>query len=156
MQVGAKNKLSLIILIIFCFVQLKLKASDDLLVEYECLLDTGASGLFQYQRKFLKETEFFPYKTLMIFSNDFKFLKEIDNTFNRQSEAKYQFECKKNNKETTLKCISKGKMNVYQIKFSTKTLRYRKTLITDYWIEGKGSEVDYVHIAHGYCYNVIN
>ena len=38
----------------------------------------------------------------------------------------------------------------------SKTLRYRKTLITDYWIDGKGSEVDYVHVAHGYCYNIEN
>ena len=156
MQVEGKKKIYLIICVIFCLVQFKLKTADATQIEYECLLDTGASGLFQNQRKFLKETEFFPYKTSMIFSNDFTSLKEKDNTFNRQSEAKYQFECFKNNKETTLKCIPKGKIKVYQIKFSLKTLRYRKTLITDYWIDGKGSEVDYVHVAHGYCYNIEN
>ena len=46
--------------------------------------------------------------------------------------------------------------NLIKLKFSLETLRYRKTLITDYWIEGKGNEVDYAHIAHGYCYIIEN
>ena len=124
------------------------------LSEYECLLDTAASGLFQNKRKFLKETQFFPYKTLMYFSNNFLALKEKESNFKRESEAKYQFECKKN--KNILTCNSKGIINVYQIKFSLKTLRYRKTFITDYWLEGKGNEVDYIHVAHGYCYSVEN
>ena len=49
----------------------KTEANNENPSEYECLLETGASGLFQNQRKFLKETKFFPYKTLMIFSNNF-------------------------------------------------------------------------------------
>ena len=72
-------------------------------------LETGASGLFQNQRKFLKETEFFPYKTLMIFSNNFLSLKEKDNTFKRESEAKYQFDCKKKKVETILIVLLKAK-----------------------------------------------
>ena len=77
----------------------KTAANNDNFAEYECLLETGASGLFQNQRKFLKETEFFPYKTLMIFSNNFASLKEKDNTFQREAESKYQYDCKKNEKK---------------------------------------------------------
>ena len=60
-----------------------MKAINDYQSEYECLLETSASGLFQNKRKFLKDTQFFPYKTLMIFSNNFETLKEKDNTFKR-------------------------------------------------------------------------
>ena len=145
----------IIILISFFLAFLfKTEANNENLSEYECLLETGASGLFQNQRKFLKETKFFPYKTLMIFSNNFELLKEKDNTFKRESEAKYQYDCKKNEKERILNCFPIGKVKSYEIRFSLKTLRYRKTLITDYWIKGKGNEVDYAHIAHGYCYNI--
>ena len=84
----------------------KTEANNEL-SEYECLLETGASGLFQNQRKFLKETQFFPYKTLMIFSNNFSSLKEKDNTFKRESEAKYQYDCKKNEKRNNFKLFSK-------------------------------------------------
>ena len=59
-------------------------------------------------------------------------------------------------KKKNLKLFSKGKVKSYNIKFSLETLRYRKTLITDYWIEGNGNEVDYAHIAHGYCYIIEN
>jgi hypothetical protein len=72
-----------------------MKANNDYQSEYECLLETSASGLFQNKRKFLKDTQFFPYKTLMIFSNNFETLKEKDNTFKKESESKYQFDCKK-------------------------------------------------------------
>ena len=95
--------------------------------------------LFQNKRKFLKDTQFFPYKTLMIFSNNFEILKEKDNTFKKESESKYQFDLKKNKTKTILTCRSKGRINVYQIKFSLKTLKCRKTFITDYWLKGKGN-----------------
>ena len=67
-----------------------------------------------------------------------------------------QYDCKKNEKERILNCFPIGKVKSYEIRFSLKTLRYRKTLITDYWIKGKGNEVDYAHIAHGYCYIIEN
>ena len=147
----------LIILISSFFVfHFETKANYENHSNYECLLETSASGLFQNKRKFLKDTQFFPYKTLMIFSNNFEILKEKDNTFKKESESKYQFDCKKNKTKTILTCRAKGRINVYQIKFSLKTLRYRKTFITDYWLEGKGNEVDYIHVAHGYCYSVEN
>ena len=147
----------LIILISFFFVfHFETKANYENHSKYECLLETSASGLFQNKRKFLKDTQFFPYKTLMVFSNNFETLKEKDNTFKKESESKYQFDCKKNKTKTILTCRAKGRINVYQIKFSLKTLRYRKTFITDYWLEGKGNEVDYIHVAHGYCYSVEN
>ena len=44
--------------------------------------------------------------------------------------------------------------NTYNIVLSLESLRYRKTLITNYWLFGKGNEVDYVHVAHGYCYDI--
>ena len=43
-----------------------------ILSEFECLSETSASGLFQNQRKFLKESEFFPYKTIMSFSDNYE------------------------------------------------------------------------------------
>ena len=151
------KKFRLIILASFLF-GLNIEAFSERVnqASYECLVETSASGLFQNKRKFLKETQFFPYKTLMIFSNNFSSLQEKDNTFKRESEAKYKFDCKENKNKNFLICNPKGKLNAYQIKFSLKTLRYRKTLITDYWIEGKGNEVDYLHIAHGYCYSIEN
>ena len=146
----------LIFISFFLALHFEMKAINDYQSEYECLLETSASGLFQNKRKFLKDTQFFPYKTLMIFSNNFEILKEKDNTFKKESESKYQFDCKKNKTKTILTCRAKGRINAYQIKFSLKTLRYRKTFITDYWLEGKGNEVDYIHVAHGYCYSVEN
>ena len=86
--VGNILKLRLIILIsFFAVLHFKIEANNEGISEFECLLETGASGLFQNQRKFLKETQFFPYKTLMIFSNNFSVLKEKDNTFKKESEA---------------------------------------------------------------------
>ena len=157
MQVEDNQKFRFIILIsCFLFFNLETKANEEKFSQYECLLETSASGLFQNKRKFLKDTLFFPYKTLMVFSNNFTSLKEKDNTFKKESEAKYQFDCKKNKKEHTVTCVPKDRVSAYQIKFSLKTLRYRKTYITDYWVEGKGNEVDYLHIAHGYCYSIEN
>ena len=122
---------------------------------FECLTETRVSGLFQYKRKFLKETEFFSHKTIFNFSDRYSSLTEKESTKDRNFEAKYQFYCKKEINEDLLFCrpIDKNN-NTYNILFSLKTLRYRKTLITDYWLHGRGNEVDYVHIAHGYCYNI--
>ena len=50
-------------------------------------------------KKVFKRNTIFPYKTLMIFSNNFESLKEKDNTFKKESEAKYQFDCKKMKKK---------------------------------------------------------
>ena len=50
----------------FLALHYEMKAINDYQSEYECLLETSASGLFQNKRKFLKDTQFFPYKTLMI------------------------------------------------------------------------------------------
>ena len=44
----------------------------------------------------------------MIFSNNFTSLKEKDNTFKRESEAKYKYDCKKNEKKNFLICSPKG------------------------------------------------
>ena len=159
MQVEDNKKFRFNILILiscFLFFTIETKANKEKFSEYECLLENSASGLFQNKRKFLKDTMFFSYKTLMIFSDNFTLLKEKDNTFKRESEAKYQFDCKKNKEEYIVTCVPKNRVNAYQIKFSLKTLRYKKTYITDYWIAGKGNEVDYLHIAHGYCYSIEN
>ena len=112
------------------------------------------SGLFQNKRKFLKETEFFPHKTIFNFTKDFSLLTEKENNNTQVYEAKYQFNCLKNEKKSILSCHPIGSINSYDIKFSLSTMRYRKALITDYWLNGVGNEVDYVHIAHGYCYNI--
>jgi len=119
---------------------------------FECLTETRVSGLFQFQRKFLKETEFFPHKTVFNFSKKFSLLTEKESTKEKKFEAKYKFECIKSEELNLIECTPTDKNNTYNIKFSLASLRYRKTLITDYWINGKGNEVDYVHIAHGYCY----
>ena len=39
--------------------------------KYECLTETKVSGLFQFERKFLKETDFFPDKTTLNFSENY-------------------------------------------------------------------------------------
>ena len=121
---------------------------------YECLSETSVSGLFQNKRKFLKETEFFPYKTIFNFTKDFSLLTEKENINGKSLEAKYQFKCLKNEKKSILSCRHIGSVDTYDIEFSLSTMRYRKGLITDYWLNGKGNEVDYVHIANGYCYNI--
>jgi hypothetical protein len=47
---------------------------------YECFSETSVSGLFQNKRKFLKETEFFPHKTILNFTKDFSLLTEKENS----------------------------------------------------------------------------
>ncbi len=136
--------------------KIDLYADTETYTEFECLSETRVSGLFQNQRKFLKDSEFFPYKTVMSFSNNYEVLKEKDNTFKKNTETKYKFQCEKNKNSSVLTCTPVGKVKTYQIRFSLNTLRYRKSLITDFWIEGKGNEVDYVHISHGYCYRIYN
>ena len=123
---------------------------------FECFSETSVSGLFQNKKKFLKETEFFPNKTILNFSEGFKFLTERENTVKEETEAKYQFKCTKENKHSIYFCtpFGLGLSSEYSIKFSLATMRFRKSVITDYWLNGKGNEVDYVHIAHGYCYDI--
>ena len=121
---------------------------------YECLSETSVSGLFQNKKKFLKETEFFPNKTIFHFTKGFSLLTEKENNNANFLEAKYQFSCLEDEKKSMLSCSPSGSIFSYDIEFSLSTLRYRKELITDYWLNGKGNEVDYVHIAHGYCYSI--
>ena len=90
----------------------------------------------------------------MNFTKDFSLLTEKENSNSQTVEAKYQFSCVKDEKKAMLSCHSIGSTNSYDIEFSLSTMRYRKGLITDYWLNGKGNEVDYVHIAHGYCYSI--
>ena len=122
--------------------------------EYECLTETRVSGLFQFKRKFLKETEFFPDKTNLKFSKNYTFLVEKESTDGQKFEAKYQFNCKKEKPPFLISCMPIENNNTYNILLSLDTLRYRKTLITNYWLFGKGNEVDHVHIANGYCYDI--
>ena len=81
---------------------------------------------------------------------------ERENTVKEETEAKYQFTCTKENKHSIYFCtpLGLGLSSEYSIKFSLATMRFRKSVITDYWLNGKGNEVDYVHIAHGYCYDI--
>ncbi len=48
--------------------------------KYECLTETRVSGLFQFERKFLKETEFFPDKTTLNFSENYTLMTEMEST----------------------------------------------------------------------------
>ncbi|MBF95904.1 MAG: hypothetical protein CFH34_00379 [Alphaproteobacteria bacterium MarineAlpha9_Bin4] len=150
------KKFFLFLLSIFVILKINLHAKSENPIEFECLSEIGVSGLFQNEKKFLKDSEFFPYKTVMIFSNNYEKLNEKDNTFKNNLEAKYKFDCKKSEDKSLLTCYPIGNIVTYKIKFSLDTLRYRKSLITDFWIKGKGNEVDYIHISHGYCYNLNN
>ena len=141
-------------LFLYIFISFILSIEGQAENNFECLTETRVSGLFQFQRKFLKETEFFPHKTVFNFNKQFSLLTEKESTREKKFEAKYKFECKKNKELSLIQCSPVDKNNTYNIKFSLVSLRYRKTLITDYWINGKGNEVDYVHIAHGYCYTI--
>ena len=120
----------------------------------ECLTETRVSGLFQFERKFLKETDFFPDKTKLVFSRNYSLLVEKENIEGQKFETKYQFNCKKEQDPYLVNCKPINDNNTYSIILSLDTLRYRKILITNYWLFGKGNEVDYVHIANGYCYNI--
>ena len=122
--------------------------------KYECLTEARVSGLFQFERKFLKDTEFFPDKTTLNFTENYTLLTEMENTKENKFEAKYQFNCKNEAKINSIICRPVDDNNTYNIVLSLDSLRYRKTLITNYWLFGKGNEVDYVHIAHGYCYDI--
>ena len=122
--------------------------------KYECLTEARVSGLFQFERKFLKDTEFFPDKTTLNFTENYTLLTEMENTKENKFEAKYQFNCKNEKKINSIICRPVDDNNTYNIVLSLESLRYRKTLITNYWLFGKGNEVDYVHIAHGYCYDI--
>lgn len=128
--------------------------------KFECFSEVAVSGLFQNKKKFLKNSDFFGINTILNFTRNFEILTESDNKsdYNRAKELEniYKYSCKRENKSYILHCIPFGPeaYSGHEIRFSTKTLRFRKSLITDYWLKGKGSEVDYVHIAHGYCYNI--
>ncbi len=122
--------------------------------KYECLTEARVSGLFQFERKFLKDTDFFPDKTTLNFTENYTLLTEMENTKENKFEAKYQFNCKNEEKINSIICRPVDDNNTYNIVLSLDSLRYRKTLITNYWLFGKGNEVDYVHIAHGYCYDI--
>ena len=153
---GNQKKTFFFLLSIIFIIEINLYANTESHTEFECLSETRVSGLFQNQRKFLKDSEFFPYKTIMSFSNNYEALKEKDNTFKKNTETKYKFQCRRNKNKSLLTCKPIGEVKTYQIRFSLDTLRYRKSLITDFWIVGKGNEVDYVHISHGYCYRINN
>ena len=122
--------------------------------EYECIAETRVSGLFQFSRKFLKETDFFPGKTTLMFEKDYSLLVEKESIMGKKLEARYKFNCKEEKKKNLIICRPIDDNNTYSITLSLDTLRYKKTLITNYWLFGKGNEVDYVHIAHGYCYDI--
>ena len=122
--------------------------------KYECLTEARVSGLFQFERKFLKDTEFFPDKTTLNFSENYTLMTEMESTKEKKFEAKYQFNCENEEKFNSIICKPIDDNNTYNIVLSLDSLRYRKTLITNYWLFGKGNEVDYVHIAHGYCYDI--
>ena len=66
--------------------------------KYECLTEARVSGLFQFERKFLKDTEFFPDKTTLNFTENYTLLTEMENTKENKFEAKYQFNCKNDEK----------------------------------------------------------
>ncbi|MEC6997254.1 MAG: hypothetical protein VXW97_03315 [Pseudomonadota bacterium] len=151
-----KKKLFLFIFCIFFSAESYLFSENTDALEFECLSETRVSGLFQNQRKFLKNSEFFPYKTIMSFTNDYKNLKEKDNSAKNITEAKYNYECKKNKSNALISCSPLGAVKAYEIKFSLETLRYRKSLLTNFWIEGKGNEVDYINLSLGYCYRINN
>jgi hypothetical protein len=121
--------------------------------KYECLAETRVSGLFQFEKKFLKETDFFPNKTIMNFSEKYSLLTELESTKEKKFEAKYKFRCEKDDTSLIILC-SPNDNNTYKITLSLETLRYRKILITNYWLYGRGNEVDYVHVANGYCYDI--
>lgn len=122
--------------------------------KYECHTEARVSGLFQFERKFLKDTEFFPDKTTLNFSENYTLMTEMESTKEKKFEAKYQFNCEKEEKINSIICRPVDDNNTYNIVLSLESLRYRKTLITNYWLFGRGNEVDYVHIAHGYCYDI--
>ena len=122
--------------------------------KYECHTEARVSGLFQFAKKFLKDTEFFPNKSTLNFTENYTFLTEMESTKEKKFEAKYQFNCKNEEKINSIICKPVDDNNTYNIVLSLESLRYRKTLITNYWLFGKGNEVDYVHIAHGYCYDI--
>ena len=151
-----KKKILIILVSIFVIFKFELFADVETDIEFECLSENRVSGLFQNNRKFLKDSEYFPYKTIMSFSKNYELMNEKDNTRKKSSESKYTFQCKKAQDKPLLTCNPVGIVKSYQIKFSLETLRYRKNLLTDFWIEGKGSEVDYIHISLGYCYRINN
>ena len=55
--------------------------------KYECLTEARVSGLFQFERKFLKDTEFFPEKTTLNFTENYALLTEMENTKENKFEA---------------------------------------------------------------------
>ena len=147
------KKIILYLLITF-FININCLLSDNRSKNYECFSETSVSGLFQNKKKFLKETDFFPHKTILNFTKSFSLLIERERNKSKVNEAKYQFKCLENKIKSMLSCAPMGLTNSYTVDFSFSTMRYRKSLITDYWLHGKGNEVDYVHIAHGYCYSI--
>ena len=86
--------------------------------KYECLTEARVSGLFQFERKFLKETEFFPDKTSLNFSKNYTLMTEMESTKEKKFEAKYQFYCKNEEKFNSIICRPIDDNNTYNIVLS--------------------------------------
>ena len=64
LEEDSKSKILIILLSILLIYETRLFADNKIFVEFECLSETRVSGLYQNERKFLKDSEFFLIKPL--------------------------------------------------------------------------------------------
>lgn len=78
----------------------------------------------------------------MSFSDNNEILSESDNSYKKNTESNINFIAKKNENSSLITCDPVGAVKAYQVRFSLEIPRYIKSLLTDFWIEGKGNEID--------------
>ena len=90
------------------------------------------------------------------FSKNYTKLTEKQKSRKKNTIFQNHYVCTIQGADNNAKIFCKPEASVfsYSIIFSRNTMRFKKRLITDHWLEGKGDEIDYVHIAHGSCYKI--
>ncbi len=124
--------------------------------EYNCVNETSLSGLIQDKKKFLKESEYFDIQNIFEFTRNYTKLTEKQKSREKNIIFQNHYVCTRQETGNNAKiyCNPESSVFSYSIIFSENTMRFKKRLITDHWLEGKGDEIDYIHIAHGSCYKI--
>ena len=118
---------------------------------YDCYSETSVSGIIQDKKNFLKDSDYFSAYNIFKFNEDFTLLSEQEKKIDGKLSYNNYFRCVKKIGKDIVSCVPVSSINKYIIYFSTKTLRFKKKLITNFWLNGIGEEIDYIHLSQGSC-----
>ena len=69
------------------------------------------------RENFLKDSEFFPYKTIMSFSDNYEILSESDNSYKKIPSRNINFIARKTKNSSLITCDPVGAVKAYQVWF---------------------------------------